>query len=122
MAKTLTVEQALERAQQAQNARMGAIRAVAEARQGVVDVRDETDRERAEFEKRIAGRVAAAEREDVKAFDAALAAGWTVDELRKIGFAEPDKRIRTRRRANKRAAGSSDETDTVPSAAPTSSH
>ena len=102
MAKTLSVDEALERAQRAQEARMGAIRAVAEARQIVVDVREETDRELAEFQRRIADRVATAEREDVRAFNAALSAGWTVDELRKIGFPEPDKKVRTRRRAAKR--------------------
>ena len=102
MAKTLSVDEALERAQRAQEARMGAIRAVAEARQSVTDVREETDRELAEFQRRIADRVATAEREDVRAFNAALSAGWTVDELRKIGFPEPDKKVRTRRRAAKR--------------------
>src|SRR5690606_13359952 len=102
MAKTLSVDEALERAQRAQEARMGAIRAVAEARQNVTDVREETDRELAEFQRRIAERVATAEREDVRAFNAALSAGWIVDELRKIGFPEPDKKVRTRRRAAKR--------------------
>lgn len=81
---------------------MGAIRAVAEARQSVTDVREETDRELAEFQRRIAERVATAEREDARAFNAALSAGWTIDELRKIGFPEPDKKVRTRRRAAKR--------------------
>jgi hypothetical protein len=102
MAKTLSVDEALERAQRAQEARMGAIRVVAEARQSVTDVREETDRELAEFHRRISERIAAAEREDVRAFNAALSAGWTVDELRRIGFTEPDKKIRTRRRAAKR--------------------
>lgn len=82
---------------------MYAIRTVAEARQGVADVREETERELAEFQRRIAERVASAEREDVKAFNAALAAGWTVDELRKIGFGEPVKKVRTRRRASAQA-------------------
>lgn len=81
---------------------MGAIRAVAEARQSVTDVREETDRELAEFQRRISERIASAERDDVRAFNAALNAGWTVDELRKIGFAEPDKKTRSRRRAAKR--------------------
>lgn len=81
---------------------MGAIRAVAEARQSVTDVREETDRELVEFQRRIAERVATAEREDVRAYNAALSAGWTVDELRKIGFPEPEKKVRSRRRAAKR--------------------
>lgn len=29
----------------------------------------------------------------------AVSAGWSADELRKIGFAEPDKKARTRKRA-----------------------
>ncbi|MFJ2521267.1 hypothetical protein ACIOWF_20055 [Cellulosimicrobium cellulans] len=104
MAKTLSVDEALERAQRAQEARMGAIRAVAQARQSVTDVREETDRELAEFQRKIAERVATAEREDMRAFNAALSAGWTIDELRKIGFPEPDKKVRIRRRAAKRDA------------------
>ena len=80
---------------------MEAIRTVAEARQGVSDIRDETDRELAEFQRRITERVAADEREDVKAYNAALSAGWTVEELRKIGFSEPDKKVRARRRTAK---------------------
>ncbi len=71
-------------------------------RQSVTYVREETDRELAEFQRRISERIASAERDDVRAFNAALNAGWTVDELRKIGFAEPDKKVRTRRRAAKR--------------------
>lgn len=78
---------------------MGAIRAVAETRQSLTDIREETDRELVEFQRRIAERVANAEREDGRAFNAALSAGWTADELRKIGFPEPDMKVRTRRRA-----------------------
>lgn len=106
MAKTPSVEDALARAQQAQRARMDAIRTVAEARQSVADVRESTNRELADFQRKIAERVSAAEREDVKAFNAALAAGWTAEELRKIGFAEPEKKVRVRQRVAKRGARS----------------
>lgn len=75
------------------------MQAVAEARQSVTDVREETARELAELQARIADRVSAAERDDVRAWNAALNAGWSADELRKIGFAEPDKKARTRRRS-----------------------
>ncbi|MBD5788386.1 hypothetical protein IF650_19680 [Cellulosimicrobium terreum] len=106
MAKTLSVDEAIERAKQAQEARIGAIRTVAEARQSVTDVRKETDRELAELQRKISERVAAAEREDLRAYNAALSAGWTVEELRKIGFPEPDKKLRTRRRAARRDTSS----------------
>ncbi|MGW9114513.1 hypothetical protein [Microbacterium sp. NPDC055683] len=101
MAKTPTPEEAIERARRAQDARIDAVRVLAEARQNVDDVRTDTERERAELEARIAQRVGDAERDDVRAYNAALAAGWSADELRKIGFAEPEKKARARRRARK---------------------
>ena len=67
---------------------------------------EETDRERAELEARIAQRVGDAERADVKAYNAAVSAGWSADELRKIGLPEPDKTARTRRRAARNPAAS----------------
>ena len=51
-----------------------------------------------------AGGTGDAEREHVKAYNAAAAAGWTAEELRKIGFAEPDKKARVRRRATRKPA------------------
>lgn len=104
MAKTPTPEEAIERAQRAQNERMESIRVLAVARQNVDDVRESTERERAELEARITEQLAAAEREDVKAYAAATGAGWSADELRKIGFTEPDKKARARRRSARRAA------------------
>lgn len=89
---------------------------VAEARQAVTDVREETARELAELQARIADRVSAAERDDVRAWNAALSAGWSADELRKIGFSEPDKKARTRRRSTRKTSAS-----TTPTAA-TESH
>lgn len=104
MAQTLTPEEAVARAERAQAQRLDAIRNLAQARASVTDVREETERERAELEARIAERISAAERDDVKAYSAALAAGWTDPELRKIGFAEPDKKARARRRAARKPA------------------
>lgn len=92
----------MERAQRAQEDRINAIRVVGEARQSLADVREETARELAELQAQIAKRVADAEREDVKAFNAAITAGWSVEELRKIGYAEPDKKVRARRRSTRK--------------------
>lgn len=104
MAKELSIEEVVERARRAQEDRLNAIRTLAEARQGVTDVREETNRELAELQARIAQRVGDAEREDVKAYNAALSAGWSPEELRKIGFTEPDKKARARRRAARKPA------------------
>lgn len=104
MATALTPEEAIERARRLQDERLNAVRGVAEARQGLVDVRERTDRELAELQARIAEQIAEAEREDVRAYNAAVSAGWTADELRKIGFSEPDKKVRARRRATRKPA------------------
>lgn len=112
MATQLTPEEAIERARRLQEDRLTAVQTVAEARQAVTDVREETARELAELQARIADRVSAAERDDVRAWNAALSAGWSADELRKIGFAEPDKKARTRRRSTRKTS-----TNTTPTAA-----
>ena len=104
MATQLTPEEAIERARRLQDDRLNAVRSVAEARQALVDVREQTDRELSELHARIAERIANAERDDVRAYSAAVSAGWTAEELRKIGFSEPDKKARTRRRATRKPA------------------
>ena len=106
MATTPTPEEAIDRAKRVLDDRIDTIRHAVEARQHVADVREETDRERAELEARIAQRVGDAERADVKAYNAAVSAGWSADELRKIGLPEPDKKARTRRRAARKPAAS----------------
>ena len=60
-----------------------------EARQALTDVRDKTARELADLQARIAERIATAESEDVRAYSAALSAGWSADKLRKVGFSQP---------------------------------
>lgn len=100
MAKSLSPEEALERARKLQDERLNTVRAVAEARQTLTDVKEATDRELAELQARIAERVAEAERDDVRAYNAALAAGWSADELRRIGLSEPVKKARVRKRAS----------------------
>lgn len=106
MAKTLSVEEAEARATQLQQERLSAIRGLAEARQNVVDVRTDADRRRADLERELAALVSDAEREDVQRYNAALSAGWTDVELRKIGFDEPDKKQRTRKRAARKQTSS----------------
>lgn len=100
-----------------QDDRLNAIRAVATARQNVADVRAATAAELAELQAKIAQRVADAEREDVRAYNAALSAGWTGDELRKIGFAEPDKKARVAKRAARRGRQAARAQDTAAPAA-----
>lgn len=114
MANEPSIEEAVERARRAQEDRITAIRTVAEKRQGLADVREETARELAELQARIAQRVRDAEHEDVRAYNAALTAGWTAAELKKIGFAEPEKKQRTRRRTTRRASTSPEGKDASP--------
>lgn len=106
MATTPTPEEAIDRARRVLDDRIDTIRQAVEARQHVTDVREETDRERAELEARIAQRVGDAERADVKAYNAAVSAGWSADELRKIGLPEPEKKARARRRTSRRSTTS----------------
>jgi hypothetical protein len=72
MAKNPTTEEAVERARALQDSKIDAVRVLAESNQNVTDARE---------------RAAEAERDYVRVFGAALTAGWTPDELRKIGFA-----------------------------------
>lgn len=82
---------------------MSAIRGLAEARQNVVDVRTDADRRRADLERELSASISDAERDDVVKYNAALSAGWTDSELRKIVFDEPDKKQRTRQRAARKS-------------------
>lgn len=114
MAKELSIEEAMDRARRAQEDRIEAIRVLAEARNELDTIREDGARELAEMQARIAERVTSAERDDVKAYNAAVSAGWSADELRKIGFAEPDKKARTRKRApRKNTAQTSSRTPAV---------
>lgn len=106
MAKPPSVDEALERARRAQEKRIEAIRAVAQARQRLADVREQTARELAELQEQIAQRIRQAEQEDVRAYNAAVTAGWTPAELKKLGFPEPEKKRRARRRSTRRTAPS----------------
>jgi hypothetical protein len=63
------------------------VRELVKSRQKVVDARDA---------------LSAAEDEDARRYQAALTAGWTVDELRSAGLGEPEKKLRFRKRAARR--------------------
>lgn len=102
MAKHPGIEEAVERARRVQEDRINAIRSVAHARQGLVDTRESAARELSELQARIAERIREAEREDLRAYNAATAAGWSPDELKKIGFDEPEKKARARKRSTRR--------------------
>lgn len=104
MAKELTIEEAVERAQRAQDGRINAIRGLAAARQTLADVREQGERRIADVQREVAEAAADAEREDVRQYAAAQAAGWSADELRKIGYGEPDKKKRTRARGGRKPA------------------
>lgn len=114
MTKEPSIEEAIERARRAQEDRLTTIRGVAEARQNLADVREQTAQELAQLQAQISERIAEAERDDVRAYGAATSAGWSSEELKKIGFAEPDKKARTRRRAaRKPTAKTSDQASTT---------
>lgn len=103
MATTPTPEEAVERARRAQDDRIETVRKLAHARQELATEREDADRERANLEARIKERAQQFEAADVKAYTAATAAGWTPEELRKIGFPEPEKKRRVRRRSAARS-------------------
>lgn len=86
-----------QRARELLDSRISSVRELVKARQHVHEVREQ---------------ISEAEMADVKAYRAALADGWTPDELRKLGLDEPDKPKRVRRRASaaRTAANSSSTT------------
>lgn len=110
MANTPTVDEAVERARRAQDDRIEAVRVLAAARQALVDERAAAAERLAQVERDNAEKVGEAEREDVRTYQAAVKAGWTREQLRKIGFDEPAKVRRTRR---KRAGATASTTPAV---------
>lgn len=103
MANELNVDEIMDRAKRAQESRLAAIQRVVEARQALIDERAATDKELAELQATIAQRLTASQQNDLRAYTASLAAGWTPEELKKIGFAEPEKKARARRRTTRAA-------------------
>lgn len=115
MSRTPSIDEAIQRAKQVQDDRINAIRSLGEARQQLADIQSDTARQLAELQAQIAEQIKAAERDDLKAYNAALNAGWSTDELRKIGYSEPEKKRRTRRRSTRssRASNTSAPSNTV---------
>lgn len=60
----------------------------------------------AEVEREEREKIAAAERDDARAYSATIDAGWTPAELRKIGFAEAAQKRKPRTRTARKAASS----------------
>lgn len=98
----------------AQDAKIAAIRELAQGRQELANVKDAAARKVAELERENAEQISAAEREDVRLYSAATKAGWSADELRKIGFDQPAKsrRVTPRRKRNNDAAAAAESADT----------
>ena len=108
MPTELTVDEAVERATRAQEARIESIRDLAKGRQSLADVKADAAQRVADLERENAERISAAEREDIRLYSAATRAGWSADELRKIGFDAPVKRRRVARRKQANPAASGD--------------
>jgi hypothetical protein len=95
MTADLSTEQVETAARALLDSRIQAVRELATTRQTRNDKREE---------------LAAAERADTAAYAAALRAGWTTDELRKVGLDEPERRApgRPRRPRNRATASDTD--------------
>lgn len=96
----------MERAQRAMDNRLTSVRELAQARQNVANVRAESAARLAEVEREEREKVDAAERDDARAYGAAIDAGWTPAELRKIGFAEAGKKRAPRQRSARKSSSS----------------
>lgn len=105
----LSVEDAQRQARALLDARVQSVTALVRVRQQLADLQAQVEQ---------------VEREDVRLYSAALADGWTADELRRLGLAEPAKKARARRRTTtRRATGSADNSSTQSSTdAPTTTH
>jgi hypothetical protein len=114
MSNNVSIEEAVERAKRAEEDRIEAIRALATARQSITDAREDAARELAELQAHHAKLMRDAEAADVRAYSAAVKAGWSADALRDIGFAEPEKKKRVRARSTRKpkVAATSSQADT----------
>jgi hypothetical protein len=80
---TLDMHQTESAARALLDSRIESVRALVTARQRVDELR---------------AQIAGAEREDARLYSAALRAGWSADELKKLGLSEADRKARPRRR------------------------
>ncbi|WP_460744189.1 hypothetical protein, partial [Nesterenkonia halophila] len=85
-----SIDEAVERAQKAQEERVNAVRHLAEAQQTLEDRREEVKRLLTE-----------AEAEELQAWNDAVKAGWSETELRKIGFSDPSKKRRSTKKTSR---------------------
>jgi hypothetical protein len=103
MTSSLTPDAAAEAAQRLLNDRVDAVRALAKTRQQRNDARAQLDE---------------AERADAAAFSAAQRAGWTSEELRKVGFDDPQRRGPGRPRKQRTRTPADGDTTTLTSGTP----
>ena len=106
MTKELNVNEVVERARRAQESRLAVIKGLAEAQQNVTKVRADAAEQIAKIEQETSALIAAAEREHVSEFQGAQRAGWSADELKSLGFTEPDKTARMRKRTARKSVQS----------------
>lgn len=83
MATTLDAGALEQRARKLLDSRIASVRTLVSARQAVTELQ---------------AKLAKAEREDARLYQAALRDGWTAEELRQLGLTEPAKKERVRRR------------------------
>ena len=96
--KTPSPEEAVERAQRAHEDRIQSVRTLAIMRARLNDSASAAAALIAEAQQKAADLTSSAEIADVQAYDAAIRAGWTDAELKKIGFDQPEKKKRVARR------------------------
>lgn len=95
---------------------MAAIRELALTRQLYLDEQSTCAAEVEQLKVDHAARMAEVERSDLRAYTAATGAGWTPEELRKIGFSEPAKKTRARRRPSRKPRSDAAATESSPAA------
>lgn len=83
---SINIEETERAARALLDSRITSVRTLVDARQKHLDIQ---------------AQIADAERHHLRAYQAALRDGWSADELRKLGLAEPDKLPRQRRRQPK---------------------
>lgn len=98
MSATPGIQEAVERAEQAQRNRVEAVRELAAQAHELDAITTRHETERQDLDQRHKNESKVAENNHLSAYSAALKQGWTAAELKKIGFPEPAKKKRTQRR------------------------
>ena len=102
MAKNIDITDVLDRARRAQEARLAVIESLAQAQHSVSVAQEERAERIATVERETTEIIKEAERAHVTEYTAAKRAGWTPEELKKLGFSEPGKITRTRKSTTRR--------------------